>query len=177
VIFVTVGTHEQSFDRLVRKVDEMKKNGIIKEDVFIQIGYSKYIPQYCKYAKIISYVKIMEKIQEAKIVITHGGPGSIMPVLYKGKIPIVVPRQKKYDEHIDDHQVFFTRKFEEKGKILTVYNIEELEGKLKNYEKIVSQLKETHKKEVSPEKNIQRFAQTIEEICSSLLKKKKKQVR
>jgi UDP-N-acetylglucosamine transferase subunit ALG13 len=177
VIFVTVGTHEQSFDRLVSKIDEMKKTEIIKEEVFIQIGYSKYIPEYCEYAKIISYIEIMEKIQEARIVITHGGPGSIMPVLYKGKIPIVVPRQKKYDEHIDDHQVFFTKKFEEKGKILTVYDIEELEEKLKNYDEIVGKLKEAHKKEVSPDKNIQRFAQTIEEICSSLLNKKKKRVK
>ena len=40
MIFVTVGTHEQPFDRLIRKVDELKENGIIQEDVIIQTGFS-----------------------------------------------------------------------------------------------------------------------------------------
>ena len=35
MIFVTVGTHEQPFNRLVQKVDDLKKNGIIQEDVII----------------------------------------------------------------------------------------------------------------------------------------------
>ena len=46
MIFVTVGTHEQPFNRLVKKVDDLKKNGIIQEDVIIQTGFSTYEPQY-----------------------------------------------------------------------------------------------------------------------------------
>lgn len=37
MIFVTVGTHEQPFNRLIQKVDELKKDGIIQDDVIIQI--------------------------------------------------------------------------------------------------------------------------------------------
>ena len=33
MIFVTVGTHEQPFNRLIQKIDELKKDGIINEDV------------------------------------------------------------------------------------------------------------------------------------------------
>lgn len=29
MIFVTVGTHEQPFDWLIQKIDELKKDGII----------------------------------------------------------------------------------------------------------------------------------------------------
>lgn len=36
MIFVTVGTHEQPFNRLIQKIDELKKDGIINEDVIIQ---------------------------------------------------------------------------------------------------------------------------------------------
>ena len=36
MIFVTVGTHEQPFNRLIQKVDELKRDGIIKDDVIIQ---------------------------------------------------------------------------------------------------------------------------------------------
>lgn len=40
MIFVTVGTHEQPFNRLIQKVDELKRDGIIKDDVIIQSGFS-----------------------------------------------------------------------------------------------------------------------------------------
>lgn len=48
MIFVTVGTHEQPFNRLVKKMDELKKEGIITEEVIIQTGFSTYKPQYCQ---------------------------------------------------------------------------------------------------------------------------------
>ena len=39
MIFVTVGTHEQPFNRLIQKVDELKCDGVIKDDVIIQTGF------------------------------------------------------------------------------------------------------------------------------------------
>ena len=44
MIFVTVGTHEQPFNRLLKKIDELKKDGIIHEDVIMQTGFSTYEP-------------------------------------------------------------------------------------------------------------------------------------
>lgn len=43
MIFVTVGTHEQPFNRLIQKVDELKRDGVIKDDVIIQTGFSTYL--------------------------------------------------------------------------------------------------------------------------------------
>ena len=43
MIFVTVGTHEQPFNRLIQKVDELKKDGTIQDDVIIQTGFSTYL--------------------------------------------------------------------------------------------------------------------------------------
>ena len=40
MIFVTVGTHEQPFNRLIQKIDELKKDGTIQDDVIIQTGFS-----------------------------------------------------------------------------------------------------------------------------------------
>ena len=94
MIFVTVGTHEQQFDRLIKCVDELKRENIITEEVVIQSGYCTYEPQYCEWSKMFPYLKMAELIDKARIVITHGGPSSIMPVLQVAKIPIVVPRQK-----------------------------------------------------------------------------------
>ena len=40
MIFVTVGTHEQPFNRLIQRIDELKRDGVIKDDVIIQTGFS-----------------------------------------------------------------------------------------------------------------------------------------
>lgn len=118
MILVTVGTHEQQFNRLIREIDQLKKENIIKEDVFIQTGYSDYVPTYCEWEKLIDYEKMKVKMKIARLVVTHGGPSSFMEVLAMGKIPVVVPRQRCYGEHINDHQVDFCRSVLAKG-----YNI------------------------------------------------------
>ena len=109
MIFVTVGTHEQPFNRLVKKVDDLKKNGIIQEDVIIQTGFSTYEPQYCQWSKLIPYQQMVKNVEDARIVITHGGPASFIMPLQIGKTPIVVPRQHQFNEHVNDHQVEFAR--------------------------------------------------------------------
>ena len=77
-------------------------------------------------------------VKEARIVITHGGPSSFIMPLQIGKIPIVVPRQSKYGEHINDHQVKFCKEIEERiGNILVVNDIECLARTIEDYESIV----------------------------------------
>ena len=103
MIFVTVGTHEQQFNRLIKFVDELKRDNIITEDVIMQTGFCSYKPQYCKWHKLIPYSDMEKNVKEAKIVITHGGPASFIMPLQIGKVPIVVPRQEKFGEHVNNH--------------------------------------------------------------------------
>lgn len=141
MIFVTVGTHEQPYDRLVKAVDDLKKNGIIKEEVFIQTGFSTYEPKYCQWSKLISHQEMKKNIEDARIVITHGGPASFIMPLQIGKTPIVVPRQCKFNEHVNDHQVEFTRNVANEMKtIISVENIENLGNVITNYDDIVAQM-------------------------------------
>ena len=141
MIFVTVGTHEQQFNRLIEKIDNLKKDGLIKEDVFIQTGFSTYEPKYCKWSKLISYQDMQKYNKEATIVITHGGPASFIAPLQLGKIPIVVPRQYEFDEHVNNHQLEFAKNVAERMKnIIPVYNIDDLEDIIKNYKKIVKKM-------------------------------------
>lgn len=127
MIFVTVGTHEQPFNRLVKYVDELKRDGIIDDDVFIQTGYCTYKPEHCQWAKFLSYKEMTEKVKAARIVITHGGPSSFIMPLQMGKTPIVVPRQQKYGEHVNDHQVWFCKEVSERiGNITVVSDINDL---------------------------------------------------
>lgn len=142
MIFVTVGTHEQQFNRLIEKVDELKRDGVIQEDVFMQTGFCTYEPKYCEWQSLIPYQEMLEKVKEARIVITHGGPATFIMPLQENKIPIVVPRQFQYDEHINDHQVEFSKFIEERqGNIIVVEDIIELEKILVSYEDITNNKK------------------------------------
>lgn len=139
MIFVTVGTHEQSFNRLVEFIDKLKEKDVIKEEVIVQTGFSTYEPKYCVWSKLYTYKEMIKYVNEARIVITHGGPSSFIMPLQIGKIPVVIPRRKKYDEHINDHQVEFCNAVAERqGNILVVEEMDELKSIILNYESIIS---------------------------------------
>lgn len=138
MIFVTVGTHEQPFNRLIEAIDRMKAEGIFSDEVIVQIGYSTYEPKLCEWQKLYPYDKMIELVNQARIVITHGGPSSFLMPLQIGKIPIVVPRLRKYDEHINNHQLEFCKSVEERlGNILVAEDEERLKDLIQKYEKIV----------------------------------------
>lgn len=120
MIFVTVGTHEQPFNRLIEEVDCLKKENIITEDVFVQIGFSSYEPKFCQWSRLISFDQMSEFMQKADIIITHGGPATFMSAIAKGKKPIVVPRQEKYGEHVNDHQLDFAQHVKERYNSIEV---------------------------------------------------------
>ena len=122
MIFVTVGTHEQPFNRLIKEVDIAKKNGLIDDEVIIQKGYSSYSPSYCNWKDFFSYEEMEYYIDNAEKIVTHGGPATFMKVISKGKIPIVVPRLLEHGEHVNNHQLEFAREVKKKN-----YGIEIIE--------------------------------------------------
>ena len=141
MIFVTVGTHEQPFNRLVEYMDKLKGNGEITEDVVIQTGFSTYKPRYCKWSKLFSYPDMIKYVDEARIVITHGGPSSFIMPLQIGKIPVVVPRQKKFDEHVNNHQLEFCERVSQaQGNIIVVEDIQTLEDVLGRYDELTASM-------------------------------------
>ena len=137
MIFVTVGTHEQSFNRLIKKVDDLVANGDIKEKVIVQTGFSTYVPKHCEAHKMMSFDEMQQALKNARIVITHGGPSSFIEALQFGKVPIVVPRQEKFNEHVNNHQVDFTKLIAKRmNNIIPVYDINDLGQTIDNYEQI-----------------------------------------
>lgn len=164
MIFVTVGTHEQPFDRLLKEVDELVEKGVITEEVFIQTGYSTYIPKNCKWSKLLSFDKMDELMERADIIITHGGPATFMSAIAKGKKPIVVPRQEKYGEHVNDHQVDFARNVARRmGTIILVEDVDKLGETIENYNSIVAEL------EYDMGNNNKKFNKDLEDIVVKLL--------
>lgn len=165
MIFVTVGTHEQPFNRLLECADKLKEENIITEDVIMQTGFSTYVPKNCEWKKLFPYDEMIENVKKARIVITHGGPSSFIMPLQKGKIPIVVPRQKKFDEHVNDHQVDFAKAVAERQKnIIVVTDIELLKETLLNYDNIIAGM------DVSQQSNNANFNKKFEIVIDELFK-------
>lgn len=168
MIFVTVGTHEQPFNRLIEAVDKMKADNVFDDDVIIQTGYSTYEPKFCEWQKLYPYDKMLELVNQARIVITHGGPSSFIMPLQIGKIPIVVPRQKQYGEHVNDHQLEFCKAVEERfGNIIVAENEERLRAVIVNYADVVSS------KTNGITSNNNRFVKDLEREISEMFKEKK----
>lgn len=141
MIFVTVGTHEQSFERLVKCIDQMVIDGRINEKVIIQKGYTDYEPQKCESYKLIGYNDMKKFINEARIVVTHGGPASFVAPLSIGKIPIVVPRMYEYNEHVNNHQLEFAREVERRMKnIIVAESNDEIIESILNYDEKIKKI-------------------------------------
>lgn len=165
MIFVTVGTHEQQFNRLVEFVDRFKEEKIIDEDIIIQTGFSTYEPKNCNFKKLIPYNEMVENIKKARIVITHGGPASFILPLQYGKVPIVVPRKLDFEEHVNNHQVDFVQLVSERmNNIISVYEIEDLKNKILNYDEEIKKMNNELKS------NNEKFNTELENIINELLK-------
>lgn len=133
MIFVTVGTHEQPFDRLLVEIDKYAKiRNLPKDSIVVQKGYSDYEPQNITSKKMFSLEQMEYFYEKADIIVTHGGPGSMFPAWILGKPVIAVPRQAKFNEHVDNHQMEFCNFMEEKRKVICVEEISFLSNVLDN---------------------------------------------
>ena len=140
MIFVTVGTHEQPFNRLVEYMDSWAETH--DEEVVIQTGFSAYEPRHCQWSKLYPYKMMTDMVDKARIVITHGGPSSFIMPLQIGKIPVVVPRKHEFGEHVNDHQVDFCNQVANRqGNIIVVEDVSKLGVTLERYAEIVESMK------------------------------------
>lgn len=164
MIFLSVGTHEQPFNRLVEKVDILKKEDKIKENIIMQVGYSTYLPRFCTYSRFFEYDKMLSYMRKSRINIVHGGPSSIIMSLQEKKVPIVVPRKKEFNEHINNHQVEFTEQIDNKmNNIIRVNDIDNLYYAIKNYDLLIKQ------KNNGEKSNNINFNKKLDKIISDLL--------
>lgn len=130
MIFLTVGT-QFPFDRLVRAVDEAIGENGLDEQVFAQVGASTYRPKNFETVAELEKSLFDKYISEANGIISHAGMGCITMALEYRKPLLVMPRLKKYDEVVNDHQVAIAKKFERLGHLLAAYSAEDLLNKIK----------------------------------------------
>ncbi|MFE3453695.1 glycosyltransferase [Nonomuraea sp. NPDC059194] len=112
LVFVTVGTDHHKFDRLMTWLENW--NG--SAELVVQHGSSRPVGG-ARCHDFLPHPEMLELFATADAVVCQGGPGSIMEARRAGRLPIVVPRLARYDEVVDDHQVSFSRRVAELGKI------------------------------------------------------------
>ena len=119
LIFVSLGTNDKSFKRLLDKIDSEISLGNIKDRVIVQSGYTKYESNNMDVIDLMPMDEFNRNISDCDILITHGGVGTILDGLKLGKKIIAFPRLSKYQEHVNDHQVEIINEFYDCGYILT----------------------------------------------------------
>ncbi len=160
MVFVTLGTQDKTFERLIEAVENQVKKQNIKEEVIVQAGSTKYVSDFVKIIPYMNENEFHDYMKKANIIITHGGVGTIIEGLELKKKMIVVPRLAKYGEHVNDHQVQIVENFEKSGYILAVYDLEKLDL-------VLAKLKEFIPKEYK--KNNDKFVNKLEEEIQNLL--------
>lgn len=135
MIFLTVGT-QFTFDRLVMAVDDAVGQGLIDEELFAQIGQSDYQPRNFKAVASLNKYEFDSRLCQASAIISHAGMGSIAMAIEQEKPILVMPRQGKYGEVVNDHQVAIATRYEKMGHLLVAMEPADLPEKievLKNF--------------------------------------------
>ncbi len=126
---MTIGNPNQPFLRLLKAIDQYAgyNVGQKREEILIQSGNNPdFHPDHCQHIPFVSMEEFDQYMKKADLIICHGGCGSISHALRMGKVPIVVPRRKKYGEHINDHQMQLTQALANQGRVIPLYEIEAL---------------------------------------------------
>jgi UDP-N-acetylglucosamine transferase subunit ALG13 len=122
VIFVTVGTHHQRFSRLLDGLGPLAE----LDTLVVQHGPGPPPAVACTAVPLMSASETARHVEQARVVVTHGGVGSFLVAHRAGHVPIMVPRRRRYGEHVDDHQVALVQALDGAGLAIAVWEIDEL---------------------------------------------------
>jgi UDP-N-acetylglucosamine transferase subunit ALG13 len=107
LVLAVVGTDHHPFDRLVHWLDAWaQRHGDVQ--CVVQYGTSQP-PTVCTGVDYLPHPVLQDLVVRAAVVVSHGGPGTIMDARRAGLVPVVVPRDPDQGEHVDTHQQRFAR--------------------------------------------------------------------
>jgi UDP-N-acetylglucosamine transferase subunit ALG13 len=128
MIFVTVGS-QLPFDRLIKAIDEIAPS-IKGKEIIAQVFGMEYQPKNIKTLDYISPSDFKDYINNAELIISHAGTGTILSVAQLQKPLIVFPRSGKLRETRNDHQFATCRMLEKTCALQVAYDEKQLEEKI-----------------------------------------------
>jgi UDP-N-acetylglucosamine transferase subunit ALG13 len=129
MIYVTTGTHNTPFDRLIIAMDEYAASSA--EPVIIQAGPSQVPIRHAQHFAFTSWEESRQHIQSARVVVAQAGIGTLMDAI-GANVPIIVwPRMSRYGEAGNDHQAEIATILSQQGRVTMVNSAEELHHALR----------------------------------------------
>jgi UDP-N-acetylglucosamine transferase subunit ALG13 len=132
MIFATVGTHHQPFARFLAALRELD------DEVIVQYGRNERPEWAARAEAFMPFKDILECMRTADAVVTHAGVGSILSASTLGQVPIVVPRLARLGEHVDDHQVELSRALGRGGRVVVVWEGDDLSAAIASVRSLAS---------------------------------------
>lgn len=129
MILVVLGTQDKEFPRLLEAIDKELEKGTITDRVVVQAGQTHYSSPRMEIFDLLPAPEFDSLMDQADLIITHGGAGSILGAIKKGKKVIAAARLAKYREHHNDHQKQIIGEFASQGYILELTDFQKL-GKM-----------------------------------------------
>ena len=114
LLVASLGTDTHPFQRLVDWLDAMAVAHPDAE-VVVQHGHSA-APVVALGHDFLPHADLLELMHAANVVVSHGGPGTIMDAHRCGRVPVVVPRDPQLGEHVDGHQLRFAQTIAQGGR-------------------------------------------------------------
>lgn len=127
MIFVSLGTQDKPFVRLLDYLEHSN----IKDKIIVQAGFTDYESKKFEIHKYLDKDDFDKYIDEADLVICHGGVGTIVSCLNKNKKVLAVPRLSKYKEHQNDHQLQIVNAYYQKGYLVMMNDGDDFDEKVK----------------------------------------------
>lgn len=135
-IFVPLGTQKFPFNRLILALNKLVEKGLYKpNEIVMQSSVYEIKPKFLHY-ETLPLDEFNRFIEISEVIITHSGVNSIITCMNMRKPLIIVPRLKKFGEHVDDHQLEIANLMEKKFGIIIgtdLTNLEEMIEKASNY--------------------------------------------
>lgn len=147
MILVSLGTQDREFTRLLKAVEKQIKLGNIKEKVIVQAGETKFESDCMEIFDLIPSQEFLKLLKECRVLITHGGVGTIIDGLHYHKKIIAAARLCEYGEHQNNHQQQIIQEFTKKHYILELKDFERLDEILKQLEHFEPKEYESNTKE------------------------------
>ena len=167
MIFITLGTIKYPFKRVSKEINKLTKL-MSSEKFLIQSGSTKGIKNR-KNARVVDYLSrkdIVSFYKKARIVISHGGEGSIIESLISGSsAPIIIPRSGAHGEHVDNQQEKIADAMEGMGIALVLRSPQMLCELVEKYDSLMAGKYEVNK---MLRKNKKMLIKNLSDYCKSI---------
>ena len=126
-ILVLVGTIQLPFTRMLTEIE----NYFIQFPniaIDAQTGHTPFESSFINTSDFFKFDELNKLYNDADLIITHAGVGSIMQGLKLNKKMIVCARYSELGEHVDNHQLEILRNFSSKNYIIPWFKEDSIEN-------------------------------------------------